>query len=792
MTSDMQKNLIASDTPRKTWDIHGGIHPPENKHQSMQRGLENAPLPTEVVLPLNQHIGAPAEPIVNVGDKVLTGQCIAAAVGFVSAPVHASISGTVVAIEDRVLPHPSGQSGPCIIIESDGRDEWIELHPLTDYLSMDKMDLAHAIRDAGITGMGGAGFPTAVKVNPKANKHIETLIINGTECEPYITADDMIMQTYADEIVAGAEVLAHLLSDPAEILIGIEDNKPDAIAAMRKACQNSRAQVVVFPTKYPSGGEKQLIQILTGKEVPSGGLPADIGITMQNVGTARAVWRAVSRGEPLINRITTLVGEALTNPGNVEVRLGTPINELLEAHGFQQDKCYRLIMGGPMMGFSLETPTVPVVKTSNCIIAASASELPNPPPAQACIRCGMCAEACPASLLPQQLFWYAQAQDSEKLEAHNLFDCIECGACSYVCPSNIPLVQYYRASKASIKHARAEKEKSDHARQRFEFRQERIAKAEAEKEAKRIARQKAAEEAKKKLAAAKAATPGSTEKATSPEAEKADMVAAAMARVKAKQSSPEELQAKAERALSSAQSRLEKAQAKLAEARQEGASDERLEMLAAQIKQIEVRVHDAEKKLAEAKQAPATAAVASTKPAPGENDPVAAAIARAQAKAAMNPQEKLQANIESLQNRLQKARAKADAAATDNSPTADALMQGVNKLESKLAEAQVELQKVQQLETTKPAAIPNQAADDPAAAAIERAKAKAAANASMSAEEKLKEQLSSLENRLAKARQRLAQAEADNDPNTEALRTGVEKMQAKLAQTKAELEQMTE
>ncbi len=787
MTSDMQKNLIASDTPRKIWDIHGGIHPPENKTQSMQRPLEKAPLPKQVVLPLSQHIGAPAEPVVKVGDRVLTGQCIAAAVGFVSAPVHASLSGSVIAIEDRVLPHPSGESGPCIVIESDGLDKWVELHPLTHYKSMDKMDLAHAIRAAGITGMGGAGFPTAVKVNPKANKHIDTLIINGTECEPYITADDMIMQTYADDIVAGAEVLAHLLSDPAEILIGIEDNKPDAIAAMRKACENSRAQVVVFPTKYPSGGEKQLIQILTGKEVPSGGLPADIGITMQNVATARAVWRAVSLGEPLISRITTLVGEALSNPGNVEVRLGTPINELLEAHGFQPNNCQRLIMGGPMMGFSLETPAAPVVKTSNCIIAASASELPNPPPAQACIRCGMCAEVCPASLLPQQLFWYAQAQDSDKLEALNLFDCIECGACSYVCPSNIPLVQFYRASKANIKQARAEKEKSDHARQRFEFRKERIAKAEAEKEAKRIARQKAAEEAKKKLAAAK--TAGNTNAATGPEAEQADMVAAAMARVKTRQSSPEEQQAKAERALCSAQSRLEKAQEKLAQAKQEGDPEERLEMLAAQIKQVEVRVQDAEKKLAEAKQAALNPAAPAATPAATADDPIAAAIARAQAKAAMNPLEKLQANIASLESRLQKAREKADAAKVENSATAEALAAGVTKLESKLVQAQTELQ---QQQTTAPESTLNRHTDDPAAAAIERAKAKAVANASMSAADKLKDQLAALEKRLDKAQQRLSQAEAENDPNADALRSGVEKMQTKLAQTKTQLEQMTE
>ncbi len=785
----MNTRVIASDKPRKIWDIPGGIHPPENKTQSLQRPLDKAPSPSQVILPLSQHIGTPAEPIVAVGDYVRTGQCIAQAKGFISAPVHASISGKVIAIEDRVLPHPSGQSGPCIVIESDGKDEWVDLTPLPDYLSMDKMDLAQAIREAGITGMGGAGFPTAVKVNPKANKHIDTLIINGTECEPYITADDILMQTYADDIVAGAQVLAHLLSDPAEIIIGIEDNKPDAITAMRKACEGTRIEVAVFPTKYPSGGEKQLIQILTGKEVPHGKLPADIGITMQNVGTARAVWRAVKYGEPLISRITTLVGEALENPGNVEARLGTPIHELLLAHGFHADQCHRLIMGGPMMGFCLETPAAPVVKTTNCIIAATATELPDPPPAQACIRCGMCAEACPATLLPQQMYWYAQSQDYDKLQAHNLFDCIECGACSYVCPSNIPLVQYYRASKATIRHLQAEKEKSDQSRKRFEFRQERIAKAEAEKEAKRIARQKAAEEAKKKLADAKASGAADTK---GPEAEKADMVAAAMARVKAKQASPEEQLAKAERAYESAQSRLQKAIDKRNGEAEEGATAERVEMLDAQIKQLEVRLLDAEKKLAEAKahsdttapqQAPAQTAEVAT-----DNDPVVAAIARAKAKAAMNPAEKAKANVESLEKRLATAREKAAAAKAEGSHTADALAQGVTKLESKLAEAREELAKYSTAPSEQPAAPPTDAAH----AAIERAKAKAAAQASMSPEEKLQEQLQSLVQRLDKAQTRLANAEAENDPNADALRTGVEKMLEKRAKLEAELAQLTE
>ncbi|MDO8310789.1 MAG: electron transport complex subunit RsxC, partial [Sideroxyarcus sp.] len=355
---------------------------------------------------------------------------------------------------------------------------------------------------------GGAGFPTAVKLAPKSTQVIDTLILNGAECEPYITADDMLMQVRAAELVSGTLLLSHILHHPKNLLIGIEDNKPKAIAAVRAAVagaavtdpEAANIQVVVFPTKYPSGGAKQLIQILTGREIPSGHHSADIGVICVNVGTAAAAWRAVRFGEPLVSRITTVVGDALGTQRNVDVLFGTPISYLLAQHGFNANNASRVVMGGPMMGFTLLDLAAPVIKTTNCILAPSKQELPEPMPAQACIRCGMCAEVCPASLLPQQLFWYAQAEDFERLESHNLFDCIECGACSYVCPSTIPLVQYYRAAKGSIRLHDIEKEKSDRSRQRFEFRQQRIAKEEAEKEAKRVARQKAAEEAKKKLA----------------------------------------------------------------------------------------------------------------------------------------------------------------------------------------------------------------------------------------------------------------------------------------------------
>ncbi|KJS07027.1 MAG: electron transporter RnfC, partial [Gammaproteobacteria bacterium BRH_c0] len=424
---------------RKIWDIPGGIHPPENKKQSLSSAIAPVPMPDHLILPLNQHAGAPAKPVVNVGDQVLKGQLLAEPGGFISAAIHAPTSGTISAIEDHPIPHPSGMSAVCMVLVPDGRDEWCPHHGVEDYTAASPTALLGLIRDAGITGLGGAGFPSAVKLGPK--QPIDTLIINGTECEPYITADDILMQERADQIIAGVRIIAHILGNPDNILIGIEDNKPKAFEALEAAAQSSSTessatgstiQVVEFPTKYPSGGEKQLIQILTGKEVPSGKLPADLGIVCQNVGTTVAVYRAIQFGEPLISRVTTVTGEACTGNGNFEVLLGTPISHLLQLNGFDREQCGRLVMGGPMMGFTLTDTSVPVIKATNCILAGSHREFPPAPPAQACIRCGLCAEACPANLLPQQLFWYAQSQNLERLEAHNLFDCIECGACAYV------------------------------------------------------------------------------------------------------------------------------------------------------------------------------------------------------------------------------------------------------------------------------------------------------------------------------------------------------------------------
>ncbi|WP_445938251.1 electron transport complex subunit RsxC [Pseudomonas sp.] len=489
------------------WDIPGGIHPAERKELSNRTPIQSAPLPKRLTLPLNQHIGAPAEPVVAVGERVLKGQLIAAANGFVSVPVHAPTSGTISFIGPQPYPHVSGMLAPAIVLDSDGLDEWIELTPQTDYRHLEHSSLIELIRQAGISGLGGAGFPTAVKLNARPTQKIHTLIINGTECEPYITADDLLMRERANELVSGIDILVQLIH-PDQVLIGIEDNKSEAIAAVREALAERSYQLKVFPTKYPSGGEKQLIQILTGVEVPSGGLPADIGMLCQNVGTCVAIHDAVMHGKPLISRITTLTGEALSQPMNVEVLLGTPVGELLEFAGLDRNKLNRLIMGGPMMGFTLPDFAAPVIKTTNCLLASTTAELPPPPPAMPCIRCGECAEACPASLLPQQLHFFAIGQEHEQLKAHNLFDCIECGACAYVCPSSIPLVQYYRAAKGEIRDLEQKQLKAEQSKQRFELRQERLRRAEEQKEADRQAR--AAKAAQTKAAQAQAqATPAS-------------------------------------------------------------------------------------------------------------------------------------------------------------------------------------------------------------------------------------------------------------------------------------------
>ncbi len=520
---------------RQLFKFKGGIHPPMRKKASTQNPIQQVDLPSTLILPLHQHIGESAEPLVSVGDRVLKGQTIAKAKGYVSAPVHAPTSGTIIAIEERPIPHPSGLDGLCMIIETDGLEEWTEKAPLADYQALDASKLRNAIRSAGIVGLGGAGFPSYIKLNPSTGKPIETLILNGVECEPYITCDDMLMRERADEILSGAKIMRHALQAKA-CVIAIEDNKPEAIEAMRAATTGSDIDIVPVPTLYPQGGEKQLIQVITGKECPSDGLPVQIGIVVHNVGTAAAIHKAIHLGEPLISRIVTVTGDGITQRQNYEVLFGTSFNALLEQSGGTTDDVERIMMGGPMMGFALHFENVPVIKTTNCILAATQENIAPPSHVMPCIRCGACADACPVSLLPQQLYWFSKAKEFDRAQDHNLFDCIECGCCAYVCPSNIPLVHYYRYAKTEIWSQERDKEKSEQAKMRHDNRQARLDREKAEKAArtaKKRAALKAAEE-KKKAAAAKQAESGEAPEAGTPTNTKQDEIQAAIARAKAK------------------------------------------------------------------------------------------------------------------------------------------------------------------------------------------------------------------------------------------------------------------
>ena len=597
----------------KLWDFSGGVHPAEHKQISTSRPIQAAGIPGQLVLPLQQHIGEPAKPVVDIGDRVLKGQKIANVDHGMGVPVHAPTSGVIERIGNHPVPHPSGMSDTCIVLIPDGKDEWCERYPVSDYRKLDRDQVLEIILSAGISGMGGAGFPTNIKLKPPRDRKVDTLILNGAECEPYITADDLTMRERADEVVAGLKVMAWILR-PERCVIGIEDNKPEAATALREAIQGTKIEIAIIPTKYPSGGEKQLIQILTGMEVPSGGIPADIGVMCQNVGTALAVGQAILEGTPLISRTVTATGDAVEKPGNFEVLLGTPMDYLLEQAGLQPDRANRLVLGGPMMGYTLTTTAVPVIKTSNCIIAATASELPAPPPEQACIRCGQCAEVCPMELLPQQLFWHAKATEFEKAEHLNLFDCIECGACSYVCPSSIPLVQYYRYAKGEIRVQRAEQLKADRARERFEARQERLDREQQEKDLRRKERANAAAEAQLKTKAeAEEATANG--KAVDERTARSALVEQALARKKASTDAAK-VQAVAapakempniealETQLTQAHAKLESMQAMLEEAKAQQADN--VEKLERAITKNHDRVQRAEVALADARKTLAT------------------------------------------------------------------------------------------------------------------------------------------------------------------------------------------
>jgi len=482
----------------KLWQFHGGLKLNGHKNLSSESQITRANIPPLLVLPLLQHIGEPTEAVVEIGDKVLKGQVIGHCRGkdcsiLMSTPIHASSSGTVVAIEDRPVPHPSGLTAPCIVIETDGEDKWIERTPIADYSILSPTELRHHIAKAGVVGLGGAGFPAHIKLSFKS---IETLIINGAECEPYITCDDRLMREYPHDIIAGVQIIRHILGGTQRCVIAIEDNKPAAYQALSEAAEG-QLEIVLVPTRYPTGGERQLIQVLTGKEVGRSELPAKRGIVVHNVKTARAVYRAVQHGRPLVSRIVTVTGTGVEKPQNIEVLFGTLMHFLIDQCGRSKAGIETLIMGGPMMGFALPNEEFPIIKTTNCLIVSPAVEKsPEPMP---CIRCGACAEVCPVNLLPQQLYWYTKAKDFKKAQDYHIFDCIDCGCCAHVCPSHIPLVSYYRYAKAEIRASEQEHKQAEIAKKRHEFRTFRLQRDKKERKEK-LQKMKAASNASKEAA----------------------------------------------------------------------------------------------------------------------------------------------------------------------------------------------------------------------------------------------------------------------------------------------------
>jgi len=504
---------------KHVFNFHGGVHPPEHKAQSNQLPIGQLPLPDQLVLPLRQHIGNMPKVRVAVGDHVLKGQLIAEAEGSVSAAIHAPTSGTIAAIADAVLPHPSGLPDRCITITPDGNDTWIERHP-QDWREDDVNTLVNSLRLSGIVGLGGATFPTQIKLR-SARSPIHTLVINAAECEPYITCDDMLMRERYDQVVHGIEVAQRLLGAK-NVMIGIEDNKPEAIKAMQAAVENTDIQVNVVPTVYPSGDARRLVYLVLGKEVPQNKRSTEFGVQVFNVATVLSLYRYFEFGEPAISRIVSMTGN-VNQAQNFEVLFGTPLMHLVKAAGGAKADTSHYIMGGPMMGFNLPSEDVPITKAANCIIAASPTLFEAPPPAMPCIRCARCADACPVSLQPQELYWFAKSDNFEKAQDYNLFDCIECGACSYVCPSDIPLVQYYRYAKSEVIALDKAQEAADLARERNEFRLARIEREKQERAAKHAARAQGAKAAK---------APGNSD-SNSALTDKQAAIAAAIARAKA-------------------------------------------------------------------------------------------------------------------------------------------------------------------------------------------------------------------------------------------------------------------
>jgi electron transport complex protein RnfC len=426
-----------------------GIHPQYNKELASEKSITAAKLPKRIVVPLSQHIGAPAQADVSIGDEVKTGQIIGTTSGFVSSPVHSSVSGKVIAIAD--FPTPGGRNVTSIVIESDDKDEAVDYKENPDYMKFSADEIKNLIKDAGIVGLGGAAFPTNVKLSPPKEKTIDTVLINGAECEPYLTADHRMMVERADDVIAGLKILMKTLGVN-EGYIGIEENKPDAIEAMKAAASGeSNIEVHSLEIKYPQGAEKMLIKAIKGREVPTKGLPMDVGVVVQNVGTALAIYEAVRYGKPLIERVVTITGNGIKEPANMMIRIGTLFSDVIEQCGGLVEGAVKVISGGPMMGFAQWTLDVPVIKGTSGILILSEKEYVSSDEYSACIRCGSCLDVCPMGLNPSQLSILSEKGFYEETKDYNLFDCFECGSCAFVCPAKRPMVQFMRLAKSQVK-----------------------------------------------------------------------------------------------------------------------------------------------------------------------------------------------------------------------------------------------------------------------------------------------------------------------------------------------------
>jgi Na+-translocating ferredoxin:NAD+ oxidoreductase subunit C len=484
-----------------------GVHPDSHKFPACGLAIEDAGLPPLLTVPLSQHVGAAARPVVAVGDQVLRGQLIADAVGNISAPLHAPTSGVVVAIAEASMPHPSGLPDLAIHIRPDGRDEWAPLHAEHYPINLDGAEIARRVAAAGIVGMGGATFPSAVKLTLGAKSKITTLILNGSECEPYLSCDDRLMQENADGIVEGARLILKA-TGATRVLVGIEDNKPEAITAMKIAAKAfPEVFIAKVPSRYPMGADRQLIQTLTGIEAPADGRAADVGVVVHNVGTAYAVHRALRYGEPLTERVVTVAGGAVREPRNLRARIGTPMSYLFERCGGLSSSPARVVVGGPMMGIGVPNFDAPVVKGASGALALTAAEVGEREPS-ACIRCSSCVSACPVGLMPLEMASLINANELGKADDIGLGDCLTCGACGFVCPSRIPLVQYFYHAKGELSALSRDKKRLDNIKVLTDAKSERIDREKREK-AEAHARRKA-----ERAAAAAAEKPSKSEAAS--------------------------------------------------------------------------------------------------------------------------------------------------------------------------------------------------------------------------------------------------------------------------------------